>query len=290
MEEEFVLAGGFSNAKSPVITKARMKLFNKAFRKFTGSTVVPVAYLGKQVVAGVNHLYLCRSKAVVPGATEYYCLVTIYKDLKGKVSILDMIDTEVETMISGEDGGWFMPKSIKLTKTVKKAFNKALRGLNGVSYKPVALISKQITEGTGYSVLCRSKGVFPGATSGYSIVIINRDLDGKAELRDIMKLSDNEASFPLEPDPYYPDHSMNTVIVTAAEGVAKERMEEIFTENSLTIRYDYDFINAYAVSLAEDVDEATLTALIEKLESYDEILTVGRDWYYHTCLVNDPVI
>ena len=83
---------------------------------------------------------------------------------------------------------------------------------------------------------------------------------------------------------------MNTVIVTAAEGVAKERMEEIFTENSLTIRYDYDFINAYAVSLAEDVDEATLTALIEKLESYDEILTVGRDWYYHTCLVNDPVI
>ncbi|MCR5330840.1 MAG: hypothetical protein K6E62_06590 [Lachnospiraceae bacterium] len=41
---EFSPAGGFQPAKSPVITKKRAKLFRKAFKKFVGSEITPVAY------------------------------------------------------------------------------------------------------------------------------------------------------------------------------------------------------------------------------------------------------
>ncbi len=280
---EYQLAGGFEYAKSPVITKARKKMFNKAFKKFVGSTVVPVAYLGSQVVAGSRHVYLCRSKTATKDAKEYYCFVTLFKNLKGKVSIEKIVDTEVETNINGLDGGWYQPKSAKLTKTVKKAFNKALKGLVGVDYTPVAVIAKQVVAGYNYAVLCRSKVVYPGAEEGFSIVTLYKGVNGKVELSDIKKLPNISGNEPIEAGEYQPDHSMDTVIVSVVEGTSKERMEEIFAENSLTIRYDYDFISAYAVSLAEEVDDATLTKLIKTLEAYDEITEVSLDYIYHTC-------
>ena len=186
------ISGGFESAQSPKITKARRKLFKKAFKNFVGSDIIPVAYLASQVVAGTNHLYLCRIKAVVPDAKEYYCFVTIYENLKGKAKINEIVNTETETGINELMGGWFASSNVKVTKSIKKAFKKAMKGLVGVDYKPVAVLSEQVVAGMNYCILCESKGVYPGAQTGYSLVYLYKGLDGSAEITDIVELKTTE--------------------------------------------------------------------------------------------------
>ena len=53
----------------------------------TGGEMEPVAYLGNQVVAGMNYLLLCRVKAVVEDPSTELVLVTVYADLDGNATI-----------------------------------------------------------------------------------------------------------------------------------------------------------------------------------------------------------
>ena len=278
---EYENDGGFQSAKSPVITKKRRKLFKKALKGFVGSNITPVAYLGSQVVAGINHRYLCRIKAVVPGAQEYYCFVTVYEDPEGNASIENIVTTETETGINELMGGWFQASSAKVTKSIRKAFKKAMKGLVGVNYEPVAVLSQQVVAGMNYGILCRSQVVYPGAPSGYSLVYMFIGLDGSAKINDIKELKDTEDEADPTLDPSIPEHSMKTLIVSVSENATQKSVKKIFKKLGLSIVYDYENFNMYAVSLAEETDEAGLTELIEKLEAYDEITNVERDYIAH---------
>ena len=275
------LVGAFVSPKSPKLTKTRKKIFKKAFKDFVGSDVTPIAYLGKQVVAGTNYLYLCSIKAVVPDAKEYYCFVTVNKDLEGKYSIKDIADTEIETNINNLPGGWFKASRVKVSKTVKKAMNKALEVLVGVDYKPVAVLAQQVVAGMNYCVLCESKVVYPGAQTDYSFVYLYQGFDGGAEIVDIKRFAKNLREELEIPEATGPEHSMKTLIVTVDKDASKEKLEKIFSDHGFSILYSYDIISGYAISLAEDVDEKTLVGLMKTLEAYDEILTVEKDYIYH---------
>lgn len=62
--------------------------FEKATSGIVGVDIVPVAYLGSQVVSGVNYLILCKTNIVVPKPIPKLTLVTVYKDLNGNCEIL----------------------------------------------------------------------------------------------------------------------------------------------------------------------------------------------------------
>lgn len=51
---------------------------------------------GSQTVAGTNYCFLCRGRAVVPGAKADYELVYVYQDLDGKAKI-----TASRTLVKG---------------------------------------------------------------------------------------------------------------------------------------------------------------------------------------------
>ena len=68
MVGDVVVSGGFEKASSPVITDEIKALFEKATDGMTGAAYTPVAYIASQVVAGTNHLVLCKVEAVVPDA------------------------------------------------------------------------------------------------------------------------------------------------------------------------------------------------------------------------------
>ncbi len=86
------LAGGWSVADDNRITENNKALFDKAVEGLLGVNYEPVAYLGSQVVAGVNHCFLCRATVVYPGAVPTLALVYIYEDLQGGLSILQILD------------------------------------------------------------------------------------------------------------------------------------------------------------------------------------------------------
>ena len=72
------------------------KVFDKAFENLVGVEYEPIAYLGNQVVAGYNHLYLCKMTYVLPYELSSLAFVTIYEDLEGNVEITNISDFNFE--------------------------------------------------------------------------------------------------------------------------------------------------------------------------------------------------
>lgn len=58
----------------------------------------PVAYLGSQVVAGVNHAYLCRATVVYPDAQPAWKLVYVYEPLEGVAEITRIADLDLAAL------------------------------------------------------------------------------------------------------------------------------------------------------------------------------------------------
>ena len=90
-----VLVGGWNATESPALTEEAMEVFGKAIDGLEGVEYKPVAYLGCQVVAGMNHCILCQSKAVVPDAKPYYSLMYIYEDLSGNAEITKIVNLDL---------------------------------------------------------------------------------------------------------------------------------------------------------------------------------------------------
>ena len=85
-------------------------------------------------------------------------------------------------------GGWSAAESIELSEEAREAFEKAMEGLTGVDYEPLALIGTQLVSGTNYAILCEARAVAPDAQPYYAVVFVYRDLQGGAKLLKIAAL------------------------------------------------------------------------------------------------------
>ena len=85
-------------------------------------------------------------------------------------------------------GGWTLTEDGVLTEEAQSAFDKAMEGLVGVDYTPLALLGTQLVAGMNYCLLCEATVVYPGAQPYYAVVTVYRDLQGGAEVRNIIAL------------------------------------------------------------------------------------------------------
>ncbi len=161
--------------------------FEKATEKLMGVNYTAIGILGTQVVAGMNYAILCRSTVVSPDAQPEMKIMYIYADLQGNAEV-----TGFQTIIGEQLMGGFTANAGKLALSknpdVKKVYKKAMEGLAGADYIPAALLGSQVVAGTNYMILCRSQVVYPGAPYQWSLVKVNKDLEGKASLVDIETL------------------------------------------------------------------------------------------------------
>ena len=78
-----------------------MAVFERGTATLTGVSYKPIAYLGSQIAAGINHAFLCQSVTAYPGSLETepaYAVVYLYQDLQGNVSILSIADFDIGSM------------------------------------------------------------------------------------------------------------------------------------------------------------------------------------------------
>ena len=181
-QENTTMAGGWSRAESPVVSDEMKEKLGKALDGMDGASYIPVAYLGSQIVAGTNYALLCRVAPVVPDAVETYAIVYLNETLEDEVSIMEIVESEKTTDISDMAGGWFQPESPVVPDEVRASLEKALDGMVGATYQPIALLSSQVVQGTNYCILCEVTPVVPDAESSYALVYLYVDLDGNAEL------------------------------------------------------------------------------------------------------------
>ena len=84
----------------------------------------------------------------------------------------------------------------ELPADAQAAFDKAVGGLVGAEYVPVALMSTQVVAGTNYCILCQITPVVPDATPAWALVYIYADLDGNAEITNVYEFYIDRHSTP----------------------------------------------------------------------------------------------
>lgn len=81
-------------------------------------------------------------------------------------------------------GGWSVNTGnpADIPQEVLDAFNKAVEGLTGCVYEPVALLASQVVSGMNYCLLCRLTVVYPDAQPTYALVYVYQSIEGVCEL------------------------------------------------------------------------------------------------------------
>lgn len=126
-----------------------------------GATFNPFWLWGKQLVNGVNYLFIAED-----------IRSTKNKD-KSIVALIINIPPG-EGAIKGEGAKIVrVIESEKLDEDVELAFNEVVKELRGVSYKPVAYFGKQIVRGENHYILCEAKVIYPDAQPRAVILGIN---------------------------------------------------------------------------------------------------------------------
>ena len=190
------LAGGWTPAEDYTVTEERQAVFEKGLEMLVGVDYVPVAYLGSQVVAGTNHVFLVKGTVVVPNAPVSYALVYLYQDLQGNVTLMNIADLgivpqedgTVTVPEAGLMGGWSYAEAPEITEEIQTRLDKALEGLVGASYVPVANLGEQVVAGLNRCLLCQVTPVVPDAKPHYALVYVYEKLDGGAELVEVIDL------------------------------------------------------------------------------------------------------
>lgn len=181
------LIGGWRTADSINVTSELKTVFESAAGEQADLT--PVAYLGSQMVSGVNHVFLCKTGE---DADAYWTLAYIYEDLDGnteltKVDALDIADSSDSNQVKigssasgGLMGGWSMAETNDIDSDLEKVINMAVEGEDGVSFEPVMVLNTQVVAGTNYAVLCKNTADASNV-SYWTVLYVYRDLDNEGE-------------------------------------------------------------------------------------------------------------
>ncbi len=79
-------------------------------------------------------------------------------------------------------------EAVELPSDAQTAFDKAIKGLVGAKYTPVALMSAQADAGMNYCILCQITPVVPDATPTWALVYVNADAEGNSKITNVYEL------------------------------------------------------------------------------------------------------
>lgn len=87
-------------------------------------------------------------------------------------------------------GGWSLAPdlSISLTEEDQARFDKALEGLTGMGYEPVAVLATQLVAGKNYAYLCKATPVSSKGIPHWVVAVVYEDLQGEATLSNVAEI------------------------------------------------------------------------------------------------------
>ena len=182
------LSGGWTPAADYEVSEARKAVFDKGTAELD-INYAPLAYLGSQVVAGTNHVFLSRGIGL-------YALIYVYESLQGDVQLMNIaalpiIPQEDGTLAAPEEGlmgGWSYAEDPAVTDEMQERLAKALEDMVGATYVPVANLGVQVVAGLNRCLLCQITPLVPDAEPHYALVYVYEKVDGGAELSQVIDL------------------------------------------------------------------------------------------------------
>jgi hypothetical protein len=96
-------------------------------------------------------------------------------------------------------GDWKINKPTSVISVQDKIFKKAIKDIDGVTYKPVALLARQVVSGTNYVYLCYGTTVSKKRVSSWYIISAYKNLDNKVSLNSIEKINIEDIKTSVKP-------------------------------------------------------------------------------------------
>jgi hypothetical protein len=125
-----------------------------------GVTFIPVWYVAKQLVNGVNYLMICEEVRATRNQDTYIVGVVLNvppANTEGKKpSIVEIIE------------------DAEMPDEVEEIFNTAFEGYVGVSYRPIIYIGKQVVKGMNYYFVAEARVSYPEAVPYAVTMTINQ--------------------------------------------------------------------------------------------------------------------
>ena len=192
------LAGGWTPAENfGELTEERLAVFRKGMETLLGVDYAPLAYLGSQVVAGTNHVFLVKGTVVVPTRPVSYALAYLYEDLQGNVQLMNIAQLPIVPQadgtlaaVPGEGpmGAWYYAEDPALTDEDEAKLEAALQNQVGASYAIVAYVGEQVVAGLNRCLLVQVTPVVPDARPHYALAYVYTDLEGNSSLSQVIDL------------------------------------------------------------------------------------------------------
>ena len=194
------LSGGWETVMATRLLEgdsAELKAFTEASKNYTEMKLEPIAFLGEQVVAGKNYMFFAKGYKDGEKNNVAYKIVVVYKDLDNKSSITSVKDFDYSKYVSKSidykaeelSGGWtaVAPERPSALEDANdhEVFTKAIEGLAGVAYAPVAVVAKQVVAGTNYAILSLGKTSTNPSHDYLFLLTIYKDLEGNVKLSNV---------------------------------------------------------------------------------------------------------
>lgn len=190
------IVGGWAIPEDPAAAELPEDV-QAAFDNFTANyddELIPMAYYGNQVVAGMNYGLLCKSR----NDNELQTVVLQQLpngDVDGAVvntfNIADYTEGEGAEVSEPVDGGWNAAEDYtkaEIPEEAQNAFAKATEDFVGNDLVPMAYLGSQVVAGTNYAFLCHSTLVTAQPVSSIQVVIVYEDLEGNCTINNICTL------------------------------------------------------------------------------------------------------
>ena len=175
--------GGWTITQSAELSETAQSAFDKAMETLVGVNYTPVALLGTQIVSGTNYCFLCEAAVVSPDAQPYYAIVSVYEDLQGSASVLNIVAMDIGKIAETgkiEDsqpeggqllGGWTVDRESSVDVP------------DGVMH-----LASQVVAGVNHCILCK----------GWKLCFATTDTEGKTEVTKTVDLDIAALSQPSE--------------------------------------------------------------------------------------------
>ena len=136
-----------------------------------GAEYEPIAYLGSQVVNGVNHAVLAE-QIVITGRDTKNIVVLKFNE---KPNDMKVALVGIETVVSGgaEFGGIALDVKTDIPEDAKTAWDEAFKDFVGSDVKPFAYLGSQVVNGMNYIFAAEVTPVVPDPVSRLAVVTVN---------------------------------------------------------------------------------------------------------------------
>jgi hypothetical protein len=140
-----------------------------------GSTYEPVAYLGRQVVNGVNHAVLAFQHILSSTPSTNLVLMIIHEDPKEKdqVCVLRSVERVLSQSSATALGGRQLFFNTDIPAEATTALEEATKTTLGIEVKPIALLGRQIVKGVNFVLLAETAPVVPDGQKELSLITVN---------------------------------------------------------------------------------------------------------------------